>query len=166
MPVWTEITNNRSQMVRHLYAWWEAHKGATGIADRRDVDPEALKGLLPNLFITEAERDPFRVRYRLVGTKAVATTGFDITGRYLDELLSGQPDVPWIDYYRMVYDSRAPLLGTVVVPATSGGTFEYEFGIFPLTNGGTRIEQFIAVEDYFDVHLTAAQLLPWRPQEK
>ena len=166
MPVWTAIEHNRSQMVRALHAWWHAHKGASGMPDRRDVDPIALKHLLPNLFIAEVERDPFRIRYRLVGTKAVQITGFDITGRYLDELLSGQPDVPWMDYYRIAYDSREPLMGSVVVPAAAGGTFSYEFGLFPLTQGGTSVEQFIALEDYFDFHLTAAQLLPWRPQEK
>ena len=163
MPAWTEIENNRSQLVRGLHAWWQQHRRATGMPDRRDVDPIALKHLLPNLFIAEVEHAPFRIRYRLIGTKAVQVTGFDITGRYLDELLSGQSDVPWLDYYRAVYDSREPLLGAVVVPSASGGTFTYEFGLFPLTQGGTTVEQFIAIEDYFDFHLTAAQLVPWRP---
>jgi hypothetical protein len=166
MPVWTAIENNRSKLVQALHAWWQAHRGQAGMPDRRDVDPIALKALLPNLFIAEVEHAPFRIRYRLIGTKAVQVTGFDITGRYLDELLSGQPDVPWLDYYRIVYDSRQPLLGSVVVPSAAGGTFSYEFGLFPLTQGGERIEQFIAVEDYFDFHLTAAQLVPWRPQDR
>jgi hypothetical protein len=166
MPVWSEIERSQSKLVRALHAWWEAHRGASGIPDRSAVDPADLKPLMPSLFIAEVEHAPFRIRYRLVGTRAVAITGFDITGRYLDELLSGQPDVPWPEYYRTVYESRAPLLGSVVVPATSGGTFAYEFGIFPLTKGGTRVEQFIAVEDYFDVQLTSAQLNPWRPQDK
>jgi hypothetical protein len=152
-------------MVHALHGWWQAHRGPSGIPDRTAVDPVALKDLLPNLFIAEVEHAPFRIRYRLVGTKAVQITGFDITGRYLDELLSGQPDVPWMDYYRIAYDSREPLLGSVVVPAAAGGTFSYEFGLFPIAQGGTSVEQFIALEDYFDFHLTAAQLVPWRPQE-
>jgi hypothetical protein len=112
-----------------------------------------------NLFITDIEPQPFRVRYRLVGTKAVRTIGFDITGRYLDELLSATPEVPWIDYYKTVYDSRAPLLGAVEVSAQSGGTFAYEFGLFPLAQGGPAVAQIAAVEDYFDFDLTAAQLV-------
>jgi hypothetical protein len=165
MPVWKAIEHNRSQKVRALHEWWLARRGPSGLPDRRDVNPIDLKEILPNIFIAEVEHAPFRIRYRLVGTKAVQITGFDITGRYLDELLSGQPDVPWMDYYRIAYDSREPLLGSVVVPAAAGGTFAYEFGLFPLAHGGTQVEQFIALEDYFDFHLTAAQLLPWRPQE-
>jgi hypothetical protein len=159
MPVWTEIEQNRSPMVRMLHAWWLAHRGPHGIPDRRDLDPAALRVLLPNLFITDIEPDPFRIRYRLVGTKAVRTIGFDITGRYLDELLAAAPEVPWIDYYKTVHDSRAPLLGAVEVSAQSGGTFAYEFGLFPLAHGGAAVAQIAAVEDYFDFHLTAAQLV-------
>lgn len=166
MPVWTAIEHNRSPMVRALHGWWLEHRGQHGLTDRRTLDPEALKLLLPNLFIAEAEHAPFRIRYRLVGTKAVQITGFDITGRYLDELLSAQPEVPWLDYYRMVYDSREPLMGSVIVSALSGGTFTYEFGLFPLTVGGSRVDQFVAVEDYFDVQITSAQLVPWRPQSE
>lgn len=166
MPVWTEIDHNRSMMVRVLHSWWMEHGGAHRLPQRKDLNPDALRPLLPNLFIAEAEHAPFRIRYRLVGTKAVQITGFDITGRYLDELLSAQPEVPWLDYYRLVYDSRAPLLGSVVVSAMSGGTFTYEFGLFPLTLGGSRVDQFVAVEDYFDVQFTSAQLVPWQPQRK
>ena len=159
MPVWTAIEHNRSPLVRALHAWWLAHRRDGGLPDRDDVDPVSLKTLLPNLFIAEVEHAPFRIRYRLVGTKAVQVIGFDITGRYLDEMLSVNADVPWLDYYRIAYDSREPLLGSVLVPATSGGTFTYEFGLFPLTQGGTRVEQFVSIEDYFDFDLTAAQLI-------
>jgi hypothetical protein len=163
MPVWTAIEHNRSPMVRELHAWWQAHRGQSDIPDRRDLDPAALRSLLPNLFIADVEPAPFRIRYRLVGTKAVRVTGFDITGRYLDELLSVEPEVPWMDYYRIVYESRAPLLGSVVVSASAGGTFTYEFGLFPLTRGGTEIAQIAAIEDYFDFDLTAAQLVARPP---
>jgi len=157
MPVWTAIENNRSQMVRALHAWWLAHRGPLGLPDRRALDPAALRPLLPNLFIADLEHDPFRVRYRLVGTKAVRNTGFDFTGRYLDELMAKDPEVPWIEYYRTVYESRAPLMGSATVSASSGGTFTYEFGMFPLTQGGTEVTQIAAVEDYFDFNLQSAQ---------
>jgi hypothetical protein len=166
MPVWTAIEHNRSRMVRAMHAWWLAHCAPGGIPDRRDLDPVALKPLLPNLFIAEIEPAPFRIRYRLVGTKAVQVIGFDITGRYLDELLTVEPGVPWIDYYRITFDSREPLLGSVVAPAKSGGTFTYEFGLFPLTQGGPGIAQIAAIEDYFDFDLTAAQLVPRPPAVK
>ena len=50
MPAWKEIENNRSPKVRALHAWWHQHARASGMPDRCDVDPIALKDLLPNLF--------------------------------------------------------------------------------------------------------------------
>src|SRR4029450_8455175 len=95
-----------------------------------------MKPLLPFLFIADAEHDPFRVRYRLVGTRAVEVTGFDITGHYLDELLSAEPDQPWMNHYRQAYVSRKPVLGTTIVPTNAGGMLTYEFH-FPLAQGSS-----------------------------
>lgn len=130
--------------------------------DRSDLDPAELKRLLPHLLIAEAEHTPFRVRYRLIGTKVEEVTGFDISGRYLDELLSADADQPWISHYRTVYVDRRPLFGATTVPSASGADFTYEFGIFPLRKGASRIEQFVAVEDYFGFQSTLLQLKPWR----
>jgi hypothetical protein len=132
------------------------------VPDRSALHPEDLKPLLPCLFIADAEHEPFRVRYRLVGTRAAEVTGMDITGRYLDELLSSEPDQPWMEHYRTVYVSRRPLLGSTTVPTTTGEQFAYEFGIFPLRQGGQRVEQFIAIEDYFGLVAKIVQIEPWR----
>jgi hypothetical protein len=86
----------------------------------------------------------------------------DITGRYLDELLSSEPDQPWMEHYRTVYASRRPLLGSTTVPTTTDQQFTYEFGIFPLRRGGQRIEQFVAIEDYFGLVAKIVQIEPWR----
>jgi hypothetical protein len=121
-----------------------------------------MKRLLPFMFICDAEHNPFRVRYRLVGTRAVEVTGFDITGRYLDELLSAEADQPWIEHYRRVYVSRMPLLGATTVPTRAGGQLTYEFGIFRLRKGEQAIDQFVAVEDYFGLVSRIVQVEPGR----
>jgi hypothetical protein len=54
-----------------------------------------------------------------VGTRAAEVTGFDITGRYLDELLSAEPDQPWMEHYDTVYVSRFPLLGATTIPTSN-----------------------------------------------
>jgi hypothetical protein len=149
-------------MVRRLHAWWLERTFDSDVPDRCTLYPEDIKPLLPCLFIADAEHDPFRVRYRLVGTRAAEITGMDITGRYLDELLSSEPDQPWMEHYRTVYASRRPLLGSTTVPTTTDQQFTYEFGIFPLRRGGQRIEQFVAIEDYFGLVAKIVQIEPWR----
>lgn len=162
MPTWTDPNQGKSELVRMLYAWWEAARGDADLPDRSDLRPDEMRRLLPFMFIADAEHQPFRVRYRLVGTRAVEVTGFDITGYYLDELLSAEPHQPWMDHYRQAYVSRQPVLGTTTVPTNAGGMLTYEFGIFPLRKGAALIDQFVAVEDYFGFVSRIVQVEPWR----
>ena len=167
MPNWNDVRETKSPLVKALHEWWMAKRGASGIPDRNDLDPIALTHLLPNLIISEVETDgtetgPFRIRYRLVGTKVVAITSFDFTGRYLDELLADPSGTPWVAHYATVYKSRTPIFGSVTERTTNGSSFTYEYGIFPLTlNGGSEVQQFVSIEDYFDFNLTSAELQAW-----
>jgi hypothetical protein len=151
----------RSELVRFMLRWWLGKCG-TDIPDRADLDPADLKPLLPNLLLSDVEHDPFRVRYRLVGTRAREATGFNIVGRYLDELLPTDPDEPWMDDYELAYRTRRPVLGVSSVRTTNGGVFTYEYGLFPLRKNGTSIDQFVAVEDYGDLNSTLLDLVEWR----
>ena len=164
MTVYTITSQIRSSLLRSLHAWWLAKRG-DDIPDRADLDPADLKPLLRNLFIADVEHDPFRIRYRLVGTRAIEATGMDITGRYLDELLPADHVVPWGEYYRRSYETRQPLFGAVDAPTRAGGRFTYEFGLFPLRKGGQAVDQFVALEDYFDLGSSLEELVEWRDRK-
>jgi hypothetical protein len=125
-----------------------------------------LKPLLPNLFVVDVEHDPLRIRYRLVGTRAIEVTGYDITGHYLDNLLPADASEPWVENYRTAYRTRRPVFGAVDAPTRSGGRFTYEFGLFPLRKGGTTVDQFVSIEDYFDLTTGITQLVEWREADE
>jgi hypothetical protein len=161
LSVYASPDEVRSEIVRLMLQWWLGNCAAD-IPDRSDLDPADLKPLLPNILISDVEHDPFRIRYRLVGTRAREATGFNIMGRYLDELLPTDPDEPWMDDYHLSYRTRRPVLGVSSIKTTSGGVFTYEYGLFPLRKGGTTIEQFVAVEDYEDLSSTLMDLVEWR----
>jgi hypothetical protein len=158
LATWTDPELAKSKLVRMLHGWWSANAGPMGIPDRDDFDLIEHRLLMPNVLISDVEPEPFRIRYRLVGTRVVANLGVDFTGRYLDELITPDFKVPWLDYYRQVYVERRPLMGVVTEPTKSGSTFTYEFGIYPVARGGTEVKQFIALEDYFDFKLTSGAL--------
>jgi hypothetical protein len=165
LPIWESISQSASTKVRDLHDWWIANRGACGIPDRSAFDPVCFPRLLPNMLVSELEPSPFRIRYRLTGTKVDDVLNLHLTGRYLDEVADEASGTPWMDYYASAYASRAPVLGGVTEATTSGGTFTFEFGIFPVTvGGGTSIGQFLCIEDYFDFRLTSAELIPWSEQ--
>ena len=150
-------------MVRSVHRWW-LDKSAGDMPDRAELDPADFKRLLPNLFLADVEHTPFRIRYRLMGTRAVEATRMDLTGRYLDELMSADFGEPWMDNYHRAYVTRRPVFGACEARTTSGSRFTYEFGLFPLRKGGTTVEQFVALEDYFDLTSTPLELVEWRPR--
>ena len=160
MAIYQQIDQVRSPMVRRIHNWWMAARGSD-IPDRSAFEPTDFSTLLPNILIADVEHHPFRIRYRLVGTKVIEATGFNIVGRYLDELMPTEPEAPWLEIYRQSYEQRAPMIGTSTCTTTSGGLFTHEFGIFPLRRGRDSVDQFISIEDYGNLASTLTDLVQW-----
>lgn len=158
MTAWVDLSRSQSARVQRLDAWWQSCAGPH-IPDRSDFDPSAFANLLPFLLLSEAEQ-PFRVRYRLIGTAVRDVAGSDFAGRYLDDMLpEGPEEEPWQDHYRRCFETARPLYGSCRIRTFAGGRMEYEFGIWPLTqkdatakdaaeNGGQLVRQFIGIEDF------------------
>jgi hypothetical protein len=165
MAIWTDIGKSTAPLVRQLHDYWMSKRGSAAIPDRGLIDPAEIKLLLPNILIAEPSHPPFRVRYRLIGSRVAAASGIDLTGHYLDEMVSGD-DAQWQAYYHQVWSERVPVYGAVTVPTLYGDQFRFEFGIFPLSRGGESVEQFIAIEDYGGREIRLRQiddtLAPWR----
>lgn len=71
---------------RQLWRWWSAADRHPVPPRREDFDPVEMPRALPGITLFEVERDPWRFRVRLVGTRIVEETSRDTTGAYLDEL--------------------------------------------------------------------------------
>jgi hypothetical protein len=71
--------------VRRLYDTWLAIHPPRGLPGRQHFDPLAIHDLLPNLWLLDVQRAPFRLRYRLAGTKITERLGREVTGLWLDE---------------------------------------------------------------------------------
>jgi hypothetical protein len=165
MSIYHNTDQLRSPMVRRLHQWWMANR-RFGLPDRSDFEPMDFADLLPNILILDVEHEPFRVRYRLVGTKAREATGFNIVGRYLDELMPTEPEAPWLEIYWQSYQQRIPFIGECTCTTTAGGLFTHEYGIFPLRKGAQQVDQFVAIEDYANLTSTLTDLVQWSEREK
>lgn len=138
-----------SPKIAELHALWRERRGDRALPARRDFDPARFRRLLPNIMLADIEADPFRVRYRLVGTEVVRVSRIDFTGRYLDELEFSNPDTVWNDAYRMLVATGAPVYAVVPIALVERRRSEYEVAIFPLLSGDqARVDGAIALEDY------------------
>jgi len=97
-------------ILQALFAYWSGRCGKRAMPDRRDIDPVTLPPfVLPNLAMFDLVEGARRVRVRLLGTDVVARLGKDFTGRFIDEVMSGD----YLDYIsamcREVHARRAPV---------------------------------------------------------
>ena len=99
----------RSAELARLFAYWSHMRGARLMPSREDIDPAALRDILPHIIMVDVEREPLRFRYRLVGTYVTEISSRDITGRYADESTFPRSLDEVVGPYSMVVEHCAPV---------------------------------------------------------
>jgi hypothetical protein len=70
--------------VLHRY-WCDIRPIGAPIPGRQHLDPADIPALLPTIRLYDVHRDPWRFKYRLVGTGLVRMFGRDPTGSWFDD---------------------------------------------------------------------------------
>ncbi|MGO8919192.1 MAG: response regulator [Stellaceae bacterium] len=79
----TDIEDPR---LRRLFDYWLDRKGSRRWPARRDIDPLDLGYMLGHLMLLDVVGEPLRFRVRLHGTAMTETAGYELTGKWIDEL--------------------------------------------------------------------------------
>jgi len=95
--------------LKDLLAKWDALRHGRLMPARADLDLFDLKRHLGDLFLVDVEREPFRFRYRLVGTRITNAVQRDATGLYFEDLYAGKLLGSMIEVETWVVTQRAPL---------------------------------------------------------
>jgi hypothetical protein len=136
---------------RALYAYWQGSCRDGVPLPRSEIDPAALRDVLPLLLLGDIEPEPFRVLFRLIGTGVADFSRQDFGGQYLDELVySARDSIDWSVCYRFVHAAQAGIVGTNDLHFADGRITSYEFAILPLSRGDDPAGSFIAIEAYDD----------------
>ena len=152
-----EVPSTRAQRMFH---YWMAKKGARQMPSRADIDPGEIKDLLPNIILTRLEYEPFRVLYKLIGTRAVENAGLDYSGRYLDELdFVSEFGTDWPATYRLIATEKEPIFGLCQIKFTDDVIKPYVVAMFPLSSDGVTVDQCLAIED-LELDLLEVERLP------
>lgn len=139
----------RAPVLERLLAYWDRKRAGRPWPLRSDIEPADIKPLLPNIMLVDITREPFRARYRLVGTEIAHVAHFDFTGHFLDQLtFEGGDAMDWVGCYRQVVESGLPGFGIVHWLAPGAAHRWIEFLICPLSTDGISVTQCISAEDY------------------
>lgn len=122
-------------------AYWNRQRGERLMPRRRDIDPTALRRILPHVQITEVIDGGSRFRYRLVGTAIVEAFGAEFTGKYVDELVSGERDNFVHGCYRTVCRARQPAFVRSRYITTKNVDLTANRVLMPLSENGDDVHQ-------------------------
>lgn len=151
MQTITDADQIDSALIRQLYLYWQSKCRDGAIPRRADIDPVEIPKLVPNMLITDIEQHPFRVKYRLVGTKVVEMTGFEFTGKYLDEIVLADDEGPFLECYQTACASRLPVQARIKWHLADDTVGEYDICILPLSDDGVTVNKAVAIECYENV---------------
>lgn len=152
----------RSDKIRELFAYWLSMHRDGRPGPRTAFDATRVPRLLSSLLLGDIEPDPFRVYFRLVGTRIADFSRLDFSGYYLDALdYRGRDSVEWLDCYRHVHRRRIGVIGVNRMSWEAGDApMEYEFAVLPLERNGDPAGSFVAIEDYDSIAKSSIPDIP------
>ena len=141
-----------SSPVQRFHVYWRDLTRVRPLPSRADIEPADIKHLLPYILLVDIESRPFRVRYRVCGTRVADMCG-DVTGQYLDELDGSSVWSPAMfqQQYKLVCERRVPIFGRQWVLSRFNTRHPCLIGIWPLTKNGREVDMCIAIEDYLEM---------------
>jgi len=133
---------------RRLREYLRAKAPPGKLPGRQHVDPTELGDLLPYLMLLDVVEQPGeepRFRIRLAGTRLVQYHGREVTGQFVEDVLSNPQAALFVAGYRNVVRTRKPEYrrATVAVPGREHVT--YERVTFPLARDGEHVDMLISV---------------------
>jgi hypothetical protein len=143
----------RSEPARRFDAYWRSKHRGNLLPRRQDIDPAEIVDILPVFILVDIEDEPFRVRYRLCGTR-VSLLDEELTGRYLDDLKNTAADEKQRiqTMYERVCSERRPVYMRASNPSQqTGNLLRLEGAIWPLSSDGCRVDKCAAIEDFPDL---------------
>lgn len=116
-----------------------------------DIDPGDIKRLPPYIGISDVLREPFDLRFRLVGTGVVEAAGYDFTGRFFHEMSVTTGKELWRAHYARVVDETRPFYGRYRGDLGPDLMRYVDHGAFPLSIDGIIVDRIVEIEDWSEI---------------
>lgn len=131
--------------LRQLYEYWATRRGDAPFPTRNRLDPLDMRFILGDLALVDVDRSSWTFRYRLVGTNYVTRSGYDMTGKTVDEI----PERSYRERIRKIYlevcQTGIPAHGSRNGVA-DGKLRRHEFLVLPLSSKGAEIDMLMVAQ--------------------
>lgn len=130
-----------------LVGYWSRLRNEGDVPDQADIDPRAIKRLLPYVFILDAE-SPSRPIYRLAGTAMCERFGFELKGTGFLAHWEAQSSLALSSLLQQALTLNQPVCLSSIAATADCGMVELETVLLPIkfgSNGPTRFLGMIQI---------------------
>jgi hypothetical protein len=127
-----------------LVGYWSRLRKGRDVPDQTDIDPRAIKRMLPYVFILDAE-DPARPIYRLAGTALCERFGFELKGTGFLAHWEAQSGVALASLFKQALALKQPVCLTSIGASVECGMVELETVLAPVTFGESGPTRFVGM---------------------
>ena len=125
-----------------LVGYWSRLRNGRDAPDQSDLDPRAIKRLLPYTFILDCERRP---AYRLAGTALCERYGFELKGTCFFDHWDQQSAMPLATLLQQGLRFKQPVALTSIAVTGTSGMVEIERVLVPLSLRGGEPIRFLGL---------------------
>ena len=123
--------------LRAVLDWWRGHPN---LPRRQDVSPFAFPtDVLPRVLLMDLEQPSGRLRIRLAGTAICEDQGWELSGRYVDEIYQPKDLEPIMRAVNGCIGSREPHFAERQFMARDGRLTKYRRLLLPLSDDGQQV---------------------------
>jgi hypothetical protein len=118
---------------REFFAYWDKTRGNARAPDRSDLDPEAVRERLGDIFVLSYEGEagfPFRV----AGTRVCALLGRDLKDKSFTALFAGDSRHQIEDIVTFVAEEMLPAIAGITATTQAGASAHLELLLLPFNN--------------------------------
>ncbi|MGC9952923.1 MAG: PAS domain-containing protein [Rhizomicrobium sp.] len=127
-----------------LVGYWSRIRKGRDVPDQTDIDPRAIKRMLPYVFILDAE-NPSRPIYRLAGTSLCERFGFELKGTGFLAHWEAQSSVALASLLRQALRLKQPVCLSSIGASADCGMVELETVLAPVTFGPGGPTRFVGM---------------------
>ncbi|MFC7047933.1 PAS domain-containing protein [Emcibacter nanhaiensis] len=134
-----------SHIHTQVYQYWLELKGSKSMPRKSDFNPASVVAALPFIIIAEVHNNPARYKFRLAGTKIVATLRTNISGHWLDEY-ENVDDV--VETYSWATEHKQPCYFRDTLPHPTTDFARYSTLTLPFSSDGTNVDYLITTTHF------------------
>jgi hypothetical protein len=130
------------EMMSNLLSYWAAKRADRRFPSRADIDPVDFTYALGKVSLVEVIGAEPRFRYRLVSTRLTDHLGYEMSGKYVDEIPEPETRAYVTSLYGRALAAAVPLQEGGEI-SLDGRTWRHETLVLPLASDHQRIDMLL-----------------------